>query len=100
MSFDFIDRKHGQPKPVSTPEAPKPGMWWCDDCEEEIAWDEVTFQERHDERVGGCGCIVYPSCATCKNTGWVYDPNYWIKVPGGVYTECETCDNPNRRMSP
>lgn len=29
--------------------------WWCETCEKWIDPVDVTFQERHDERSGGCG---------------------------------------------
>lgn len=35
-------------------------MWWCPECKVFLEWDEVTFQETHDERAGGCGEEVLP----------------------------------------
>lgn len=36
-------------------------MWWCPHCEKWLEWDEVTYEETHDERVeGGCGYSVLP----------------------------------------
>ncbi len=34
--------------------------WWCADCAEGVDGSDVTFEERHDERVGGCGGRVVP----------------------------------------
>lgn len=34
--------------------------WWCEDCQHGVPGEHVTFQERHDERAGGCGCHVVP----------------------------------------
>lgn len=102
MSFDFIDRKHGQPKPVSTPEAPKPLMWWCDHCQEELEWSEIHVvhgDETHDKRVGGCGCVIYPWCDTCENSGFVFS-SYQAGIGAPYLNECEDCCNPNRRMKP
>jgi hypothetical protein len=33
-------------------------MWWCPECEKELAGAEVTFEETHDPRYGGCGSDV------------------------------------------
>lgn len=30
-------------------------MWWCHACGEEVDSIEVTYDELHDERFGGCG---------------------------------------------
>ena len=35
--------------------------WWCPTCAEWLAWGEVTFEETHDERNGGCGEKVQTS---------------------------------------
>lgn len=32
--------------------------WWCSRCDREVEPFEVTFDERHDRRRGGCGCQV------------------------------------------
>ena len=34
--------------------------WWCPQCECEVAPENVTFTELHDERSGGCGDPVLP----------------------------------------
>lgn len=34
--------------------------WWCPTCEKWLEWDEVTYEETHDERGGGCGYAVLP----------------------------------------
>jgi hypothetical protein len=94
MSFDFIARKSGQKKPADIPTTP----WWCDDCQKEIDGRDVTYQERHDERAGGCGCNVYPSCEDCENDGWVLS-SYQASHPPN-FDECERCGNPNRKEHP
>lgn len=33
----------------------KQGYWWCETCRCYVAPSEVTSDERHDERAGGCG---------------------------------------------
>lgn len=44
--------------PAAGAPAPDAGEWWCPDCKVEIASVNVTYQETHDERAGGCGCHV------------------------------------------
>jgi len=49
-------------------------MWWCPTCEEWLEWDEVTYEETHDERIGGCGERVLPDkpedeCDDCAHGG-------------------------------
>lgn len=39
-------------------------MWWCPTCEKYLEWDEVTYEETHDERIGGCGRDVLPEKPT------------------------------------
>ena len=29
--------------------------WWCETCNEMIEPEHVTYDERHDIRMGGCG---------------------------------------------
>lgn len=29
--------------------------WWCPTCQDWVQNEHVTFDERHDERCGGCG---------------------------------------------
>ena len=33
-------------------------MWWCDECGKLVPDNEVTFEETHDPRQGGCGSNV------------------------------------------
>lgn len=33
-------------------------MWYCDDCGVFVEPDNVTFEESHDTRLGGCGNVV------------------------------------------
>jgi hypothetical protein len=70
--------------------------WWCGDCQRDVDGRDVTYQERHDERAGGCGCIVYPSCGRCENGGWVqvYSP-----CPP-AFEQCPACFNPFGTKSP
>ncbi len=35
-------------------------MWWCPTCKKNIDGEEVTYEETHDERCGGCGQKVVP----------------------------------------
>lgn len=44
--------------PAAGAPAPDAGEWWCPECKAEIASVNVTYQETHDERAGGCGCHV------------------------------------------
>lgn len=32
--------------------------WWCPECAEWVPCENVTFEERHDPRAGGCGYEV------------------------------------------
>ena len=32
--------------------------WYCPYCDEYLLPEEVTFEEKHDKRVGGCGYPV------------------------------------------
>ena len=34
------------------------GKWWCPICESWVDGKDVTYDERHDERTGGCGRAV------------------------------------------
>lgn len=72
--------------------------WWCEDCGIEVDGHHVTFQERHDEGSGGCGCIVHPACYACENTGWVLS-DYQASHPPN-FDVCPDCDNPFNRDSP
>jgi hypothetical protein len=36
----------------------KDGYWFCPKCRVEVSPMHVTFWETHDERAGGCGCLV------------------------------------------
>lgn len=36
------------------PKAPRTG-WYCPTCEKHVSGEDVTFEETHDERRGGCG---------------------------------------------
>jgi hypothetical protein len=33
-------------------------VWYCPHCDEYLAPEEVTFEEKHDVREGGCGHTV------------------------------------------
>ena len=33
-------------------------MWYCPNCDCEVDGIDVTFEEMHDERAGGCGYRV------------------------------------------
>ena len=33
-----------------------PEDWWCPKCKDIIPPEDVTYEETHDIRVGGCGC--------------------------------------------
>jgi hypothetical protein len=32
--------------------------WWCSNCKEWVNPRDVTYEERHDVRSGGCGHVV------------------------------------------
>lgn len=34
------------------------GKWYCPECNKLIDGQDVTFEETHDVRSGGCGCKV------------------------------------------
>mgnify|MGYP001559485896 CR=1 FL=1 len=34
--------------------------WWCPTCKSALVWHQVTYQETHDSRYGGCGEAVQP----------------------------------------
>jgi hypothetical protein len=36
------------------------GDWWCPNCFRPIESKDVTYDEHHDPRHGGCGGNVYP----------------------------------------
>ena len=38
-----------------------PEPWWCPECRTGVLPEGVTFDERHDERCGGCGWAVVPN---------------------------------------
>jgi hypothetical protein len=71
-------------------------LWWCPECQTEIDGIAVTYQERHDDRAGGCGQAVYPACSECDNGGWVqvYSP----RPP--AFEMCHKCFNPSDNPSP
>lgn len=47
-----------QQKVPPAADAPTRTEWFCDTCDRVIEPREVTFDERHDERAGGCGVYV------------------------------------------
>jgi len=53
-------------------------MWWCPTCNTRLDVAEVTWDERHDERCGGCG----------EDVDWVEDEStvYGNDCPDG---KCE-----------
>lgn len=102
MSFDAIARKFLPPSPITLgrPESEQKTTitpWWCDDCQIAVDGRDVTFQERRDERAGGCGCIVYPSCAACENGGW---EAYGLGHHDPHMRPCQECGNPFGRECP
>lgn len=34
--------------PPPTMTGVRSGVWWCPECKDALAWDQVTFQERHE----------------------------------------------------
>jgi hypothetical protein len=44
----------GPSAPAAPPDATRAG-WWCPQCRREVLPAEVTYQETHDPRAGGCG---------------------------------------------
>ena len=50
-------RKNAAPNPVRAeqPEGKRAQGWWCPNCRTPVDPAAVTFDERHDERNGGCG---------------------------------------------
>lgn len=71
--------------------------WWCPDCQKEVDGRDVTYQEMHDERAGGCGCKVYPACSECDNGGWIM-ASYQPAPPN--FDICPKCFNPSENPSP
>lgn len=56
----------------------QPSGWYCARCKETVPPENVTYDERHDERSGGCGMPVNPGinsteddqpCKTCHGVG-------------------------------
>jgi len=41
----------------TTPEPPK-AEWFCEQCDQVVQPEHVTYDERHDERASGCGLPV------------------------------------------
>lgn len=39
------------------------GYWWCSFCGRRLEPEEVSYEETHDERAGGCG----------EPVDWVWD---------------------------
>ena len=37
---------------------PRQSYWHCDNCGETLHPGEVTYEEEHDRRIGGCGMHV------------------------------------------
>ena len=35
--------------------------WWCPTCKIGLVWHQVTYEETHDSRYGGCGEPVQPN---------------------------------------
>ena len=48
--------------------------WYCPACGVWLVWSEVTHDERHDEREGGCGHPVVPGAWKPYYTGGDADP--------------------------
>lgn len=44
--------------PAGAERAGEPFDWWCPTCQIGVPPLHVTYQERHDPRVGGCGQVV------------------------------------------
>ena len=40
--------------------------WWCPACIRYCVWQEVTYEEVHDPRFGGCGGAVTWKEAPCS----------------------------------
>lgn len=55
--FASHDTEMGYPKPDPNYQ-PFPGAWWCATCGKWIPGEEVTNDETHDLRHGGCGQFV------------------------------------------
>ena len=36
-------------------ESDKKGYWYCENCDEKVDPEDVTYEETHDTRSGGCG---------------------------------------------
>lgn len=34
--------------------------WWCPHCQKGVSASEVTYEETHDLKSGGCGVLVQP----------------------------------------
>lgn len=39
--------------------------WWCPTCKIGLIWHQVTYEETHDSRYGGCGEPVQPNVKLC-----------------------------------
>ena len=94
--FAFIAARIRELRDGPPDQASSSSVWWCEDCGKHIDGAEVTNQERHDERSGGCGCFVEPWCQKCDNGGWVQV--YSQRPP--CFDTCPGCFNPHDRDSP
>lgn len=58
--------------------------YWCSECNRALEWREVTFEETHDEHVGGCGHAVsfraskYISHEFTARISWAFAHWCWI----------------------
>lgn len=55
-------------------------MWWCDNCGVHVDGRNVTYEETHDSRAGGCGLPVYantdsavPVSKKAGHDDWLHD---------------------------
>jgi hypothetical protein len=62
---DKDDERYGIGSRIPThwipgPESPcESDTWWCSACGKVVSSDQVTYEETHDERSGGCGGAVF-----------------------------------------
>lgn len=87
----LADAAAGQPPNRHTPE---PGLhhWWCETCQRQVESVEVTYDETHDLRAGGCGQHVFArpsqppehapefelSCAMCVHNNDLPGDDDWV----------------------
>ena len=78
-------------------ESSKKGKWWCNGCNEYVPSEEVTYEETHDTRAGGCGedCLPDKPSSVDESSDHGCDPlgnGKFKMVPSGDVVDAEERD--------